>query len=270
MKIKTAVLDLDGTLLSSQDSISQRNTDTVNLAHKKGIKIIIASGRRYSSITPYLDSFDFTCPIIAYSGSWIVEEPGSKPLIEHKVSWEPAADLARRVKGKVEMVGVYINDLLYLDNRNIYSQKYENRIHHRAKLVPDLAFFLESERIDPTRLLIISDRTESLDKLYKEVKEIYRGKLDFVKSGPTFLEAGKIGVTKGSSLTLYAKLRGLNLKEAVAFGDQENDIPSFRACGMSVAMDNAPAEVKREAKMLAPSNDEDGVARVLERLMECA
>lgn len=270
MKIQTAVLDLDGTLLSSTDTISQKNIDAVNLAHTKGIKIIIASGRRYSSITPYLSPFDFECPVIAYSGSWIVESPDRKPLVEHKVSWEPVADLARRVKSQVDMIGIYINDTLYLDNQNIFSQRYENRINHRAKLVPDLAFFLESEKIDPTRLLIISDRTDSLDTLYKQVKEIYKGKLEFVKSWPTFLEAGKVGVTKGSSLTLYANLRGLNLKKAVAFGDQENDIPSFQACGMSVAMDNAPAHVKQEAKMTAPSNDEDGVARVLERLMECA
>ncbi len=268
--ISLVCLDLDGTLLPPSGPMSQRTIKTVNRAKEKGIHVVIASGRRFGSVVPHAKMLGFDCPIISYSGCWIRYTNADKPIAAYSAPHRPMVKLLQRLRGRVDLAGLYIDDMLYLDNQNEYSARYENRVDLKAKLVPDLADFLEGSGKDPTRLLMILDDPEKLNKLSNELKIEFEGQLNFVKSWATFLEAGPVGVTKGTSLLLLASHLGINLEQAVAFGDQENDLDMFNVCGLSVAMGNAPLDVQEKAHIVAPSNAEDGVAVVLEKILECA
>jgi len=268
--ISSIILDLDGTLLPPIGGITQRSKRIIQKANIMGISIILCSGRRFGSVKPYADFLEIDCPIIAYSGSWIQHSKEDKPIFTYDISWQSTLRLLDEISFDAEMLGVYIDDLLYLDNENEYSKRYENHISLRSVLVPSLNNFLKETQKNPTKLLITLANPEKLEIMYNKLQQKFAYELDFVRSWETFLEVGKIGISKGSALIHFSKLEGIDLKRAVIFGDQENDIAGFRVCGLSVAMGNAPASVKSHAKYVAPTNGEDGVAQVLEKMLECA
>ncbi|HOO96991.1 MAG TPA: Cof-type HAD-IIB family hydrolase [Caldisericia bacterium] len=266
--IEAVCLDLDGTLLDDEKSISQRNLDSVRRFRESGRQVILASGRRYGSILPYAAQLGFDCPIIAYSGSLIQHSSENTPCFHKTMQREYAVDVIKSVRGRSDLIGAYINDIFHIDMINESLRAYERRTSMKSIYVPDLVTHLEQSDIDPIRIFILAE-TNIVEELYCSLKGEFDGKLDFVRSWSTFLECGAVGVSKGLALSMVADCCGFDLKHTVAFGDQENDISAFEVCGMSFAMGNASSEVKNRAKAIAPSNVEDGVAVVLERLMVC-
>ncbi|MEZ4812661.1 MAG: Cof-type HAD-IIB family hydrolase [Caldisericia bacterium] len=264
--IEIICVDLDGTLLSNEKDVSKRNIEALRNAREKDIEVVLASGRRYASIFPYTEIIGFDCPVIAYSGSYIRYSDTDAPFFHKKMSWEYTVELIDMMIDRVDLIGFYLDDRFHIQEENERSHMYEYRTSMKSIVVPNLAGFLRSIKEDPTRVFILSE-TLGENGLYYELSEKFSGKLDFVSSWSSFLEAGALGVSKGNALKLLAGKNGWNLKNAVAFGDQDNDISAFEVCGMSYAMENATALVKEKADFVAPSNEDDGVAVILERLM---
>jgi len=265
--IEIACIDLDGTLLNDGKSISKRNINALRKAKELGIEIVLASGRRYGSILPFTKLIGIECPIVAYSGSLIQHSTEKIPMFHETMSWEYSAELIEQVRDQVDLVGFYLDDIFHIEKNNERSRMYEARTSMKCKVVPDVVSFLTEKKVNPTRIFILSETLQT-NGLYYELSEQFKGKLDFVSSWATFLEAGAVGISKGSALKFLAGKYGWNLENAVAFGDQDNDISAFEICGLSYAMDNASGGVKEKAKFVAPCNLEDGVAVVLERLMK--
>ena len=84
----------------------------------------------------------------------------------------------------------------------------------------------------------------------------------------TCLEITNSGVNKGSALLELLRLLKIDQKDVIVFGNGDNDIPMFRIAGLSIAMGNSPDEVKAQANIIAPTNDEEGVAWAIERVMQ--
>lgn len=266
--IELACIDLDGTLLDNGKIISQRNINALRDAHKEGVNIVLASGRRYGSILPYAREIDVDCHIIAYSGSLIQHPQSDNPLFHQTMPWQDTAELIGYVNGKVGLVGFYIDDTFHIEEENSWSTMYEDRTTMKCKVVPNLITYLHEHKRDPTRVFILSETMED-GTLYYKLKERFDERLMFVSSWSTFLEAGAPGISKGSSLKMLADTNDWSLDNAVCFGDQDNDIPMFNVCGISFAMKNANDNVKKAARFVAPSNHDNGVAVIMERLMEC-
>lgn len=262
-------LDLDGTLLPPTGPMTERNIECLRDAHKKGVKIVIASGRRFGSIEPHARQLGFNMPIIAYSGAWVKNLDDEEPTIKSNTPWEPTVELIKRLKGNVDLIGIYVDDMLYLDDANEYSERYEKRVSLKAVLVDNLSEHFENKKQDITKMLVVENKTDYLDSIYTQMKKEYAGVLDFVLSWSTFMEVGTVGVSKGGALSVWAEQNSIDLSRSVAFGDQENDLSTFGVCGVSVAMGNATDQVKEMANIVAPPNSEDGVAQVLERMLAC-
>jgi len=143
----------------------------------------------------------------------------------------------------------------------------EVRATGRVAQVPvgDLVRFLEGQPDDPVKILLIGP-DERLDAVAAAYRAGGFGAEDLphlVRSEATYLEIQPRGVTKGAGLVRVCKLLGIPPSAAIAFGDNLNDLEMIQAAGLGVAMGNAHADLKRAARMVAPSNDEDGVAAVL-------
>jgi hypothetical protein len=106
-----------------------------------------------------------------------------------------------------------------------------------------------------------------LDRIQAALDERFEGRIYRAKSDPTFLEIMAAGVSKGAALGVALSLRGIDREATIAFGDAENDIPLLEAAGFGVAVANAAQAVRKAADDVAPSNEEDGVAIYLERLL---
>jgi Cof subfamily protein (haloacid dehalogenase superfamily) len=266
--IKLACIDLDGTLLDNGKSISKRNINALREAHKNGVEIVLASGRRYGSILPYAKEIGIDCYIIAYSGSLIQHSQSKTPIFHETMSWQDTVELIGLVANKVGLIGFYIDDIFHIEQENNWSRMYEDRTTMKCKVVPNLISFLHKTKRDPTRIFILSETINDGTRYY-ELNQHFDGRLMFVSSWATFLEAGAPEITKGTSLKVLAEKNSWDLRKGVCFGDQDNDIPMFDVCGMSFAMKNATDRVKRMAQFVAPSNYDSGVAIIIERLMEC-
>ncbi len=264
--IQAIITDLDGTLLTPDGTISPANREILKHAMSHGIRVILASGRRYLSTEKFARELDLDEFIIAYSGAWVKKTSAPVPIIQYEMPYDASVEYMREVRGKVDLCGVYLDDTFYVEQKNDCLERYETKSHLKAIEVNDVCEFLMGEKRNPTKIFTLA-KPEILEIITTEMRERFEGILDFVKSWETYLEVGPIGVSKGSSLLELARRENLNLSNCVFFGDQENDISAMEVVGISVAMGNATQEVKQKATMIAPPNFEDGVAKVLERIM---
>jgi Cof subfamily protein (haloacid dehalogenase superfamily) len=264
--IEAVITDLDGTLLSPDGTISKANKTMLWKARDKGIRIILASGRRYLSAERFAKELELDEYIIAYSGAWIKKPSDPEPVVKFEMSCAHSAEYIRLVRDKVDLVGAYVNDTFFVEQSNDSLERYEAKSHLKAVEVPDVSEFLLQNKHNPTKIFTLA-KPEILEIITLSMNARFSGVLDFVKSWETYLEVGPAGITKGSSLETLARMLHLNLANCVFFGDQENDISAMEVCGISVAMDNATDLVKSKASMIAPSNSQDGVAFVLERMI---
>lgn len=264
--IEAVITDLDGTLLSPDGTISDANKLILRQAMDKNIRVILASGRRYLSAERFARELDIEDYIIAYSGGWIKRIADEKPIVSFDMPALQSAEYIKYVRNKVDLVGVYIDDTFYVQQENESLTRYEARSHLKAVEVDDVSDYILQSEAKPTKIFTLANPV-ILETISNEMSERFAGVLDFVKSWDNYLEVGPAGINKGSSLKILARMTNLNLGNSVFFGDQQNDIPAMEVCGISVAMGNATDEVKNRATMIAPDNTQDGVARVLERMI---
>ncbi len=130
--------------------------------------------------------------------------------------------------------------------------------------VGDLVSWLDRE---PTKLVCVGEPSE-LDDLGVRMRERFAGRLHITKSLPYFLEFATAGVTKGSGLGFLAGRLGFTAERTIAFGDGENDVELMEWAGYSVAVENAHERVKAIADWICPPAAEEGVAAVLEALVD--
>ena len=124
--------------------------------------------------------------------------------------------------------------------------------------------FLGAVKFDFNKILLAGEPME-LDQYQAVLRKRYDGLLDIYKSAPYFLEIMPLGISKGSMLPLLLEHLGVDREELIAFGDNYNDMTMIGYAGMGVAMGNGEDEVKKIANYVCESNDEDGIAKTLEK-----
>jgi hydroxymethylpyrimidine pyrophosphatase-like HAD family hydrolase len=144
------------------------------------------------------------------------------------------------------------------------ARSYAGFQHLEIHAVGDLRAWLDRP---PTKLVAVGDPA-ALDALEPRMKERFGDREHISKSLPHFLEFARAGVTKGSGLDVLAAHMGFDRSHAIAFGDGENDIELVEWPAYGIAMENATERVKAVARWVCPSAEEQGVAQVLEALLD--
>ena len=157
---------------------------------------------------------------------------------------------------------LYLNDLVYAAGPSDLTEQYRRRNGLQVELVGDLVAFLAS---DPMKILIIGTPSDLLTVLAKIPTRALP--VHAVFSEPTFLEILPQGSSKGMALEFLAPRLGIALAEVIAAGDNLNDLEMIRTAGLGVAMGNAPEEVKSHADYVTATNDNEGLAVVIERFI---
>lgn len=259
--IKAIALDLDGTLLNSKKNISKRNIKILHKMYKKGVEIIIVTGRSFESVEIKVKEFTFPYDVICYNGAKIVKN--GEVIYEKNLSEEIVKKLIDISKQEKAHLNLYQNEIWYVENKNS-----QEAINYRQSscLIPEERDFTTFENFEMTKALFISDR-ETLKKIEKEISKTMGGTVYTAYSQNNFFEVLNKEVNKGLTLEKFLKLKNIDKKNCVAFGDAENDIEMLSLVGYGVAMENSKYEIKEKAKYITKSNDEDGVAVFLENLL---
>jgi Cof subfamily protein (haloacid dehalogenase superfamily) len=218
----------------------------------------------FRSVRPYLEQAGTDDPVVCYQGA-VVADPATGRFLRH----EPIpVELARETISVLQEEGFHVNcyvaDELYVAEATPEAERYAGFQSIPLHPVGDLAAWLTEP---PTKLVAIDD-PEVLDGLEARMKARFDGRLYISKSLPYFLEFASPEVTKASGLQFVVEQLGLDPERAVAFGDGENDVELLEWARFGVAVANAHPRVLAAADWVCPSAAEEGVAQVIEALLE--
>lgn len=248
-------LDLDGTLLRSNGSISKRSIRILEGCLEAGIKIVIATARPPRMISKILPELLSALPCICYNGAEIYEA-GRRTAVFHL---EPEA--ARQIVTTVNTfspdsaVSAEIDDWAYCD------RVIDNPLLPPPYDVVDLINFIEKP---VAKVLFDCSCLEDKEPLAHKFPHSCTCKFT---CGGALGEVMSASSSKAAGLALLLEKWSMNLSDVIAFGDDVTDMEMLSKCGLGVAMANAVPEVKSAADRVTISNDEDGVAVVLEEVM---
>lgn len=263
MKYKMVVADLDDSLLGSDLTIGQANCEAIAKAVGKGVLVTIATGRMFRAALPYVNQLNLNVPVITYQGALVKNAISHETLFHCPVPMDDALEIIYESQREDIYLQVYVDDEYYIEKHNEKSDLYWKLSAIRGNAVGQLDRFLREE---PTKLLMM-DQPQRILQLKERYEKRFHGRLQVTISKPNYLEFTHIDATKGNAVQKLASLSGICRENIIAIGDSYNDLSMISYAGLGVAMGNAPDEVKRHADYITCSNEEAGVAKVIERFV---
>ncbi len=262
-KYKLIAVDMDDTLLNSKFSISERNKKAIRRVRERGIHFTFSTGRMFRSVQPYAKELEINLPLITYQGALIKNALTEEVILHRAVPLELARQVIAEVKEYGYHINIYVDDQLYVEKITREAEDYARVCRVDVKPVGNLLDFLNQ----PTTKIVVIAAEEDISALEEKMKPRYGDKLHITSSKPYFLEFSHPKATKGEALALLAESMGISREQVMAIGDSKNDIEMLQYAGTAVAMGNARDEIKALADYIAPTNDQDGVAYILEKLV---
>ena len=265
MKYKLIAFDLDDTLLNRKKEISPANRAALMKAQENGVWLAVASGRLPYGVRPYaeaLDVFSYNGYYMGFNGGAVMnsrDELIGRTYLDSKYI-EPVYNILRPTNVTTM---VHKGAKIFADNKvNDYTHIESEVIGLPLNVVDDLPAFIDW---DIHKFLIAGDPDE-LKALEQRLIAALGGEVDIYLSAPWFLEVMPKGTDKGTGLQMICDDAGIDIGEAIAFGDSYNDISMLKAAGLGIAMGNAEEAVKEAADTVTADCDEDGIAVALKTL----
>ncbi|HNU80011.1 MAG TPA: Cof-type HAD-IIB family hydrolase [Bacillota bacterium] len=270
LKYKMLVTDMDYTLLNKEKRVSDRNREALRRAMEKGVHMVVATGRIYTSARIYAKLLGLDTPIIASNGALIKD--ASKTIFRGILSQDTVREMLRLC----HKYGIYCH---FFTENTIYSEKLINvslrytewnkymgeEDQVKIRIVDDGEEIIEAAKSEVLKAVVFDDDDEKIQKLRDGIMET--GIVSVSQSMKHNLEVMNKGVTKGNAVRILAQMYGINREEVIAIGDNENDISMIEYAGLGIAMGNAEECLKRAADHVTGDYQEDGVAEAIEKFI---
>ena len=266
-KYKLIAIDIDGTLVRSDQTISPRTVDTLLRVQEQGVKVCICSGRPAYGIAPHAETLrlgEFGGYVVSYNGGGICNWATKEVIYARTLDPSILPYLCEcTLRGGFHIL-TYVGDHIVSDvAENQYVQFTSMRNKMPVQQVPN---FLAEITYPISKCMIVGD-PEPLSRLEATLALHLKGKAEAYRSEPFFLEVVPEGIDKAKGLaTLLAHL-GMKREELMAFGDGFNDVSMIEFAGLGVAMGNALEVVKKAAGFVTLSNEADGIAVAVEKFI---
>ena len=268
MKYKLLVLDVDGTLLNDEREISKRTLAALLKVQQMGVRIVLASGRPTYGLMPLaktLELGNYGGFVLSYNGCQIIKAQNGEILFERRINPEMLPYLEKKARKNGFAIFTYHDDTLITDSPDNEYIKNEALLNN-LKIIREDEF---STAIDfaPCKCMLVSDKEKALIGLEQHWEKRLAGTLDAFRSEPYFLEVVPCGVNKPNTLGALLEHLGVTREEVIAVGDGVCDVTMLQLAGMGVAMGHSQDSVKVCADYVTASNEEDGVALAVEKLI---
>ena len=268
MSIRLIATDLDGTLLRSDRSVSERTRRALDAARAAGIHVVPVTARQPHGVRMIAEAAGFTDYALCGNGAHGVHLGSGETLFEAHVTQEAQRVLAQALSARVPGV-------LFVSVRNggkafVAQQGYADLAHfedHKRWPHEMDAATLQDVLAAPSLKFIVRHPTLTPRELLTELSALKLSGFAATHSGAPFLEVLAEGVSKAWGLAKLCERLDVDASEVLAFGDALNDAEMLAWAGRGVAMGNAEPEALAAADEMTLTNDEDGVAAVLERLI---
>lgn len=265
MKYKILVLDLDGTLTNAKKEITPHTRDTLIKAQEQGLKIVLASGRPTYGIVPLADELrlgDYEGYILSYNGGQIIDWKTKEMMYENVLNPQIYPYLYECARKNGFTILSYKDEYIVSEDAGNPYVQHEAFLNRMSSIT--VPCFLDVIDFPVAKCLIVGN-PEPLAVLEQEMKVELEGKLNVFRSEPFFLELVPNGIDKARSLAVLLEELKMKPEEMIAVGDGFNDLSMIKFAGLGVAMSNAQEVVRQEADYITLSNEEDGVAAVVDK-----
>ena len=255
--------DLDGTLLRSDHTVSERTRRALAAATDAGAKHVVVTGRSASWTKPALDAIGYTGLAVCSQGGQLYDAGAHRQLTSITLDRKLAQVALAKIEAETGPLFLAVaRD--GLDGQVLTGPGYSvpGSGEDDSRAITDLAELWA----EPVTRLFLQHPVLTDDELTQVVREIGAQLVDVVMAGPGFVEVLPVGLSKATGLALAASRLGVTRARTIAFGDMPNDLPMFHWAAHSVAMADAHPLLRSAADETTLGNDQDGVAVVLERL----
>lgn len=261
-QIQMIALDMDGTLLQDHGEVSDEGKKVLKDVRKKGLLVIIASGRPFYSIQRILspEYFDYA---ICLNGQIITDQKGTVLSYKEDLSHEDIQYLSKYLY-RYPMIMAYSknNEFYHTCSPQFHFLSFfyqlARRIYHfftKKPFYPLVTVPLSKVQLDSCEKLCFASKSNVLKKFVKQLPE---NSYSIFFVSPTWLEIQTKGISKGNALQQIASMNHIDLKNTAAIGDGENDISMIQIAGKGIAMANAMESVKKCADEITLDNAHDG------------
>lgn len=264
MPYRLMALDIDGTIRTLERQVSERTREAVRRVSEAGAQVTLITGRMFSSALTVATELQITSPLVSYQGAHVADPSTGEVLMHRPMTAEMAHSTLGALDGWQGEIRVYHGDNLYVSSMTPWVEGYMQRNPGVVRVVGDLR---ELAGREPTRLAMAGEEGEVAD-LTRRLRESFGPGLYIARSLPHLCEVLHPGAGKHNALAWLCRYLSIPQGQTVAFGNGAEDAEMVRWAGLGVAVWGAGPELLESADRVAPALEEDGVAQVLEDLMD--
>ncbi|HSK96553.1 MAG TPA: Cof-type HAD-IIB family hydrolase [Euzebyales bacterium] len=262
---RLVAIDFDGTLLRSDLTVSERSARAVRAAVDAGIRVMVVTGRPPRWLAPIAELFERRGTAIAANGALVIDLASSRVLDSRHLDRAASAAVIERLRA------LFPDARFGVEHPDGFAHErgYPRGIR-QSEQVPGVAYAdtIEELLADPPVKILARVPSVGIDEAARAAKDALDGVAAVYYSSTDLLEIAPAGVSKASTLERIATRWDIAAEHVVAIGDMPNDVPMLRWAGRGVAVANAHPQVRAVADEVTASNDDDGVALVLEDLLD--
>ncbi len=271
--IRMIGLDLDDTVLNSEKQMTQRVQDAIKKAIDAGIIVLPVTGRSLSALPAEFVNISGVSYAVCTNGAAVYDIKNNKVISQNGFSKENIFKVLEICEEYNVVVSVFSEDQVYSERDLDYdalSRVYDKILmkYFKQSRVPvdSLREFVKTSESDIQKLTLIFYDPSIRDEISRIFQET--GLCEVTSSLKNNLELNALGVNKGKMLLSLGESLGISQSEIMAIGDSTNDLEMIRAVGYGVAMGNACEELKKIAKHVTGTADQDGVAMAIEDVLK--
>jgi 5-amino-6-(5-phospho-D-ribitylamino)uracil phosphatase len=260
--IRLVAIDLDGTLLRSNKRLSTANAKAIAEVTHRGVHVVLASARPPRSVRDIYHRLALDTLQVNYNGALVHDMPRGRHVFHQPMSAALAKRIikfARKVDPDV-VISVEVLDKWYTDHVDDKLPTETSR-HFSPDFIGPLSAFLT---VPVTKLMLLAP-PEKLRPIHLGVRTKFAKEIAILISDDYLIQLVHQQVDKANALKIVAQRYGVPREQVMAIGDADNDLGMVRWAGIGVAMASGWDRLKEAADVIAPANDDDGVAAVLKK-----
>jgi Cof subfamily protein (haloacid dehalogenase superfamily) len=260
------VMDMDDTLLNEHHELSSENKQALLEAHRAGIIIVLASGRPTPAMAKFADDLKMNEGgfVISYNGAFVTDWNNQEVLYETCLTKFECDLLVNTAHTQNVNIHTYVDGDIITDELNEYTDVEAELTSMPIQLVSDLKTTIKE---NVPKVLMVSEPTK-LKQVSDKLKRTLGGRFMISISKPFFLEFTNKEVDKSNGISVLCERLNISKQDVMAIGDSYNDLTMIRDCGVGVAMENAPQDIKDIADVQTLSNKNNGVAYIVKKVIE--
>ncbi|MGG4493115.1 Cof-type HAD-IIB family hydrolase [Brevibacillus reuszeri] len=276
MNYKLLALDVDGTILMSNHTLSKVTLQAITELTTRGIYVTLATGRAYPSAKTMAKQFQIRVPLISHDGAYVADPLTDEVLFVKRIPTEVVTRITEiLVEYGLDVMLLHESyavtnrswkwrDLFPLLNPSTLRQLWKNLYPLKIMASCRVAEYVREKNVSVPKIFVMGE-PERLAAARRELAKAKFKEIRVTASGDRNLEILPEGISKATGLAVLGEKLDIIPEQMVAVGDNYNDVEMIQFAGMGVAMGNAPDAVKKLARQVTDTNDQHGVAAVIQR-----